>query len=196
CAKSDLISTPWNDRHPSTTPFHACQPQQSPAHWPPQLHTPHPMTDSISDRLAALGLTLPAVPTPVAAYVNCVRSGNLLFLSGGLPIDGEKKVLGKVPSAVSIEEAKEGARLIVLNRLAVIQDAIGSLDKVKQIVSLTGFVSSEPDFFGHPQVVNGASELLVEIFGDRGKHSRTALGVAALPLNVAVEINLIVEVAD
>ena len=155
-----------------------------------------PMTDSISDRLAALGLTLPAVPTPVAAYVNCVRSGNLLFLSGGLPIDGEKKVLGKVPSAVSIEEAKEGARIIVLNRLAVIHDAIGSLDKVRQIVSLTGFVNSEPDFFGHPQVVNGAPELLVEIFGDRGKHSRTALGVAALPLNVAVEINLIVEVAD
>ncbi len=154
------------------------------------------MTDSISDRLAALGLTLPAVPTPVAAYVNCVRSGNLLFLSGGLPIDGEKKVIGKVPSAVSIEEAKEGARIIVLNRLAVIQDAIGSLDKIRQIVSLTGFVNSEPDFFGHPQVVNGASELLVEIFGDRGKHSRTALGVAALPLNVAVEINLIVEVAD
>jgi enamine deaminase RidA (YjgF/YER057c/UK114 family) len=149
---------------------------------------------SISDQLTALGLTLPAVPTPVAAYVNCVRSGNLLFLSGGLPIDGDKKVIGKVPSAVSIAEAKEGARIIILNRLAVIQQEIGSLDRVKQIVSLTGFVSSEPDFFDHPQVINGASELLVSIFGDRGKHSRTALGVAALPLNVAVEINLIVEI--
>lgn len=148
----------------------------------------------ILDKLASLGLTLPAVPTPIAAYVNCVRSGNLLFLSGGLPIDGDKKVIGKVPSAVSIEEAKEGARMIVLNRLAVIQDEIGSLDKVKQIVTLTGFVNSEPDFTGHPQVINGASELLVEIFGERGKHSRTALGVAALPLDAAVEINFIVEI--
>ena len=149
---------------------------------------------TISEKINSLGLSLPAVPVPVAAYVNCVRSGNLLFLSGGLPIDGDKKIIGKVPTDVSIEEAQEGARMIVLNRLAVIQDAIGSLDKVKQIVALNGFVNSEPDFYGHPQVVIGASELLVEIFGDKGKHSRTALGAAALPLNVAVEINFIVEV--
>ena len=150
----------------------------------------------ISAKLASLRLALPEVPAPVAAYVNCVRSGNLLFLSGGLPIDGERKVIGKVPTDVSIDEAREGARIIVLNRLAVIQDAIGSLDKVRQIVALTGFVNSAPDFYGHPQVINGASELLVEIFGDAGKHSRTALGAAALPLNVAVEINLIVEIED
>ena len=149
---------------------------------------------TILEKITALGLTLPTVPTPVAAYVNCVRTGNLLFLSGGLPIDGETKVLGKVPTDVSIDEAKEGARMIMLNRLAVIQEAIGSLDKVKQIVTLTGFVNSEPDFYGHPQVVNGASELLLEIFGEKGKHSRTALGVTSLPLNVAVEINMIVEV--
>ncbi len=149
---------------------------------------------NISQKIASLGLTLPAVPAPVAAYVNCVRSGNLLFLSGGLPIDGERKILGKVPTDVSVETAQEAARMIILNRLAVIQDEIGSLDKVRQIVSLSGFVNSAPDFYGHPQVINGASELLVEIFGDRGKHSRTALGAAALPLNVAVEINLIVEV--
>jgi len=154
------------------------------------------MSDSILEKLAGLGLSLPAVPAPVAAYVNCVRSGNLLFLSGGLPIDGDTKVIGKVPTTVSIDEAREGARMIILNRLAVIRDAIGSLDKVKQIVALNGFVNSEPDFFGHPQVINGASELLVELFGEQGKHSRTALGAAALPLNVAVEINLIVEVAD
>lgn len=154
------------------------------------------MSDTILAKLTALGLTLPAVPAPVAAYVNCVRSGNLLFLSGGLPIDGDKKIIGKVPTEVSIDEAKQGARMILLNRLAVIRDAIGSLDKVKQIVALSGFVNSEPDFFGHPQVINGASELLVELFGDKGKHSRTALGAAALPLNVAVEINLIVEVAE
>jgi enamine deaminase RidA (YjgF/YER057c/UK114 family) len=151
---------------------------------------------TILEKIAALGLSLPAVPTPIAAYVNCVRTGNLLFLSGGLPIDGDKKIIGKVPSSASVEDAVEGARMIILNRLAVIRDEIGSLDKVKQIVTLNGFVNSEPDFTGHPQIINGASELLVEIFGDKGKHSRTALGVAALPLNVAVEINLIVEVED
>lgn len=150
--------------------------------------------DSINDRIEALGYKLPEVPVPVAAYVNCVRSGNLLFLSGGLPIEGERKIIGKVPTVVSIEEAQEGARIIILNRLAVVKQEIGSLDKVKRIVALNGFVSSEPDFYGHPQVINGASELLIEIFGEAGKHSRTALGAAALPLNVAVEINLIVEV--
>lgn len=152
------------------------------------------MEDRILEKIHALGFNLPTVPTPVAAYVNCVRSGNLLYLSGGLPIDGERKIIGKVPSVVSIEEAYEGARIIILNRLAVVRDEIGSLDKVKQIVALNGFVNSEPDFFGHPQIVNGASELLIEIFGEKGKHSRTALGAAALPLNVSVEINLIVEV--
>jgi enamine deaminase RidA (YjgF/YER057c/UK114 family) len=150
--------------------------------------------DSIQARIEALGHTLPEVPIPVAAYVNCVRSGNLLFLSGGLPIDGDRKVIGQVPRDVSIEEAQEGARIIILNRLAVVKQEIGSLDKVKQIVALNGFVNSAADFYGHPQVINGASELLIEIFGDKGKHSRTALGAAALPLNVAVEINLIVEV--
>jgi enamine deaminase RidA (YjgF/YER057c/UK114 family) len=150
--------------------------------------------DSIQARIEALGHTLPEVPVPVAAYVNCVRSGNLLFLSGGLPIDGDRKIIGQVPRDVSIEEAQEGARIIILNRLAVVKQEIGSLDKVKQIVALNGFVNSAADFYGHPQVINGASELLIEIFGDKGKHSRTALGAAALPLNVAVEINLIVEV--
>jgi enamine deaminase RidA (YjgF/YER057c/UK114 family) len=154
------------------------------------------MNDHTLHKLNSLGFTLPAVPTPVAAYVNCVRSGNLLFLSGGLPVDGERKIIGKVPTEVSIDEARDGARMIILNRLAVIREEIGSLDKVKQIVALNGFVNSEPDFHGHPQVINGASELLVEIFGEKGKHSRTALGAAALPLNVAVEINMIVEVGD
>lgn len=153
------------------------------------------MQDLTLAKIESLGLQLPVVPTPIAAYVNCVRTGNLLFLSGGLPIDGDVKILGKVPSVCPVEKAVEGARIIVLNRLAVIKEAIGSLDKVKQIVTLNGFVNSEPDFTGHPAVVNGASELLVKIFGERGMHSRTALGVAALPLDVAVEINMIVEVA-
>jgi enamine deaminase RidA (YjgF/YER057c/UK114 family) len=150
--------------------------------------------DSILARIEALGHTLPDVPVPVAAYVNCVRSGNLLFLSGGLPIDGDRKIIGQVPRDVSIEEAQDGARIIILNRLAVVKQEIGSLDQVKQIVALNGFVNSAPDFYGHPPLINGASELLIEIFGDKGKHSRTALGAASLPLNVAVEINLIVEV--
>lgn len=172
-------------------------PERNSSHWYPTISQPpnNPLM-SINEKLQSLGLVLPPVPAPVAAYVNCVRSGNLLFLSGGLPVDGDRKVIGKVPSAVTIEEAQEGARMIVLNRLAVIQDEIGSLDKVSRIVALNGFVNSEPDFFGHPQVINGASELLVEIFGDKGKHSRTALGATALPLNVAVEINMIVEIEE
>ena len=149
-----------------------------------------------SQRLAELGLVLPDVPTPIAAYVNCVRSGNLLFLSGGLPIDGERRVLGQVPTDLSPEDAREGARICILNRLAIVQQEVGSLDKVTRIVALNGFVSCAPDFYNHPMVINGASELLLEIFGERGKHSRTALGVASLPLNAAVEINLVVEVAD
>ena len=154
------------------------------------------MTQSIESRLAELGLTLPEVPAPLAAYVNCVRTGNLLFLSGGLPIDAEKKIIGKVPAECSVEEAVEGARIAILNRLAVVKAEVGSLDKVVRIVTLNGFVSSAPDFYDHPKVINGASELLIEIFGDKGRHSRTALGVSALPLNVAVEINLVVEVAE
>lgn len=155
------------------------------------------MSDSISEKMAELGLSLPAVPKPVAAYVNCVRSGNLLHLSGGLPVKADGGMItGKVPTDLSAEEAQEAAKLCILNRIAVVKEEIGSLDKVKQIVSLTGFVNSEPDFNGHPLVINGASELLVQVFGDKGKHSRTALGAAALPLGVAVEINLVVEVAD
>jgi enamine deaminase RidA (YjgF/YER057c/UK114 family) len=154
------------------------------------------MNSTILEKIASLGLSLPDVPAPIAAYVNCVRSGNLLFLSGGLPIDGERKIIGKLPSDVSVEQGYEAARICILNRLAVVQAEIGSLDKIKRIVTLNGFVASDPDFYGHPQVINGASELLVEIFGEKGKHSRTALGVASLPLNVAVEINLVVEVED
>jgi enamine deaminase RidA (YjgF/YER057c/UK114 family) len=147
-----------------------------------------------TQNLQRLGLSLPVVPTPVAAYVNAVRTGNLLFLSGGLPIDGDRKIIGQVPRDVSIEEAQEAARMIILNRLAVIEAEIGSIDRVTRVVSLSGFVNSASDFYDHPKVINGASELLLEIFGEKGKHSRTALGAAALPLNVAVEINLVVEV--
>jgi len=150
---------------------------------------------SIETRLQELGLTLPEVPTPVASYVNCVRSGNTVHLSGGLPFDGDTKYLGKVSIDLSIEEGQAAARLAILNRLAVLKAELGNLDSVTRIISLQGFVSSPPDFYDHPKVINGASDLLLEIFGEAGKHSRIALGVAALPLNAAVEISLIVEVA-
>lgn len=148
----------------------------------------------IEQRLKELGLTLPEVPVPVASYVNAVRSGNLLHLSGGLPIDGDIKILGKVPSQCPLDKAQEAARLALLGRLAVIKSELGSLDKVKKIVALNGYVNATDDFTQHPQVINGASDLLLEIFGEKGKHSRTAIGVSSLPLGVAVELNLIVEV--
>lgn len=148
----------------------------------------------IEQRLKELGLTLPDVPVPVASYVNAIRVGNILHLSGGLPIDGETKFLGKVPSQCSIDKAQDAARLALLGRLAVIKNEIGSLDKVKQIIALNGYVNATEDFSYHPQVINGASDLLLEIFGEKGKHTRTAVGVSSLPLGVSVELNLVVEV--
>ncbi|GAA5494052.1 hypothetical protein Rhal01_00208 [Rubritalea halochordaticola] len=150
---------------------------------------------SIEARIEELGYKLPEVPAPAGSYLNYTRSGNLLFLAGGIP-PVEETFTGKVPSDTDVETAQEAARLITLNRLAVVKDAIGSLDKVKQIVTVNGFVNSAPDFYGHPTVINGCSDLLVQIFGDKGKHSRTAMGAAALPLNVSVEINMVVEVED
>lgn len=149
---------------------------------------------TIEEKIKALGHTLPAAPAPAGSYVNCVRSGNLLFLAGGIPPLDTDTYLGKVPSDTSVETAQEAAQLITLNRLAVVKEAIGDLDNVVRIVNVGGFVNSEPDFYQHPAVINGCSDLLVEIFGDKGIHSRTAMGAAALPLNVSVEINMIVEV--
>ena len=149
---------------------------------------------AIESRIQELGYTLPHAPAPAGSYVNCVRSGNLLFLAGGIPpLDGDT-YLGKVPTDTSLETAQEAARLITLNRLAVVKKEIGDLDQVKRIVTVGGFVNSDPDFYQHPAVINGCSDLLVEIFGDKGVHSRTALGAAALPLNVSVEINMVIEV--
>ena len=151
---------------------------------------------SAEARLQELGLTLPEVPAPVASYVNCIRTGNLLYLSGGLPIEDGEIITGKLPDSIGVEQATAAARNIILNRLAVIRQEIGSLDNVRRIVNLQGFVNSAPDFYDHPKVVNGASDLLLEIFGEAGKHSRIALGAAALPLNAAVEISLVVEVSS
>lgn len=151
---------------------------------------------SVEAKLVELGIILPEVATPVASYVNAVRTGNLLFLSGGLPDLSNEAYKGQVPTKVSPEVAKEAARHSVLGRLAVIRKELGSLDKVTRVVSVQGFVNAAVDFGDVPQVINGASDVLVEVFGSEvGSHSRTAVGVASLPLNVCVEVALVVEVA-
>ncbi len=151
------------------------------------------MTD-VRARLAELGLELPQVVPPVAAYVPAVRSGDLVFTSGQLPmVEGALPAVGKVGALVTPEQAKELARTCALNALAAIEALVG-LDSVVRIVKVTGFVASTPDFTGQPAVVNGASELLGDVFGDAGRHARSAVGVAALPLDAPVEVELVVEV--
>ncbi len=152
--------------------------------------------DKIVQKLSELGYVVNEAPAPVGSYVQCVRTGNLLNLSGGISINGEDKFFGKVGQDLTIEEGQAAARAAILNRLAVIKQEVGSLEKVTRIVALNGFVNAGPDFYDHPKVINGASDLLVEAFGEAGRHSRTAVGVSALPLNVAVEISMVVEVCD
>lgn len=150
---------------------------------------------SIADRLRELNITLPAPPKPVAAYVPAVRSGNLLFISGQLPSeDGRVKYTGKVPADVTQDDAYAAARLAAINALAVAQGEIGSLDRVTRVVRITGHVASSPGFTGQSAVINGASELLAEVFGERGRHSRAALGAAELPLGASVEVEMILEI--
>jgi enamine deaminase RidA (YjgF/YER057c/UK114 family) len=148
-----------------------------------------------SARLTELGLSLPSVVPPVAAYVPAVQTGNLVYTSGQLPmVNGELPAVGKVGAQVTAEQGKELARTCALNALAAI-DALVGIDSVVRVVKVVGFVASMPDFTGQPGVVNGASELLGEVFGDGGQHARSAVGVAALPLDAPVEVELIVEVA-
>ena len=150
----------------------------------------------IDARLAELGITLPAVATPVAAYVPAMTSGNLLFTAGQLPfVDGALLATGKVGAEVSAAKAAELARVCALNALAAAHSVLGSLDKVTRVIKVNGFVASAPDFIGQPQVLNGASEVLAEIFGDIGQHARAAVGVAVLPLDAPVEVELILEIA-
>lgn len=150
---------------------------------------------SAEAKLVELGITLPEVATPVASYVNAVRTGNLLYLSGGLPNLSNDAFKGQVPSQVTPEVAQEAARDSILGRLAVVRAELGSLDKVTRVVSVQGFVNAATDFGDVPQVINGASDTLVEVFGSSiGAHSRTAVGVASLPLNVCVEVALVLEV--
>ncbi len=150
----------------------------------------------IADRLAVLGLEVPSLATPAGAYIPAVVSGNLVFTSGQLPfVAGVLPATGKVGGIVSPEDAKSYAATCVLNALAAVQFAIGSLDRVTRIVKVVGFVASETSFTGQPGVINGASELLGEIFGDAGVHARSAVGVAVLPLDSPVEVELVVEFA-
>lgn len=146
-------------------------------------------------RLAELGLQLPPVVAPLAAYVPAVRTGSLVYTAGQLPlIDGELPATGKVGGEVSPEQATELARTCALNALAAVHSLVG-LDSVVRVVKVVGFVASTPEFTGQPAVVNGASELLGEVFGDAGAHARSAVGVAVLPRDAPVEVELIVEVA-
>jgi enamine deaminase RidA (YjgF/YER057c/UK114 family) len=145
-------------------------------------------------KLADLGVTLPTVVPPLAAYVPAVRTGSLVYTAGQLPMaDGKMAVTGKVGAEVSVEQAAELARICALNALAAVHALVG-LDAVTRVVKVVGYVASAPDFTGQPAVINGASEFLGRVFGDAGAHARSAVGVAALPLDAAVEIELIVEV--
>jgi enamine deaminase RidA (YjgF/YER057c/UK114 family) len=151
--------------------------------------------DRIDQRLQELGIELPAAATPVANYVNAVTTGNLVFLAGkgpNLPEGGY--ITGKVGRDLTIEEGYAAARLTGISQLAALKAHLGSLDRVKRIVKVTGMVNATDDFTNQPEVINGFSDLMVEVFGDKGKHARSAVGMASLPRNIAVEIEMIVEI--
>jgi enamine deaminase RidA (YjgF/YER057c/UK114 family) len=155
------------------------------------------MSGTPSERLAAAGLTLPPVAAPVAAYVPAVRTGSYVYTSGQLPLaDGKLQGTGKVGEGVAPEEAAAFARTAALNALAAAASVTGGLDGIKRIVKVTCFVASAPSFTGQAQVANGASELLIEVLGDAGRHARSAVGMAVLPLDSPVEVELIAEVSN
>ena len=148
-------------------------------------------------KLKQLGIELPEAPKPLAAYIPAVKTGKYVYTSGQLPLKGgELKFKGKVGSDLTEAEGYEAAKLCAVNCLSVVKSAIGSLDAIKRIVKVTGFVNSAPGFQAQPKVVNGASEFLGEVFGDAGKHARAAVGVSELPLDAAVEIEMIVKLKD
>jgi enamine deaminase RidA (YjgF/YER057c/UK114 family) len=155
------------------------------------------VSDSPEARLAALGLTLPEVTAPLAAYQPAVRTGRYVYTAGQLPMaDGKLLRAGKVGEQVSAADAAALARTCALNALAAVASAAGGLSAVTRIVKVTGFVASDPSFTGQAQVVNGASELLLEVFGEAGRHARSAVGMTVLPLDAPVEIELIAEVSE
>jgi enamine deaminase RidA (YjgF/YER057c/UK114 family) len=150
---------------------------------------------SIEEKLQELGIELPTPPTPQGSYTPVVRTGNLCFISGQLPMqDGQLKAIGSVPDKCEMDRAIEGARICAINILAQLKAQIGSLDKIKKIVRLNGYVQSESGFYNHAQVLNGASDFLAEVLGEKGIHTRVAIGVYELPLNASMEIDAIIEV--
>lgn len=152
---------------------------------------------AVETRLAELGLELPEVAVPLASYVPAVRTGRYVYTAGQLPlVDGKLPTSGKVGSEVSPEQAKELARTCALNALAAVKSVTGDLDRIARVVKVVGFVASVPHFTGQPAVVNGASELLGEVLGDRGVHARSAVGVAVLPIDAPVEVEIQVELTD
>jgi enamine deaminase RidA (YjgF/YER057c/UK114 family) len=154
------------------------------------------MSGAVASRLAELGLTLPEVVPPLASYQPAVRSGAYVFTSGQLPmVEGKLPATGKVGAEVSPERAKELAATCALNALAAVRSVAGDLDRIARVVKVVGFVASAPDFTGQPAVVNGASELLGAVLGDKGVHARSAVGVAVLPLDAPVEVEIQVELA-
>ena len=150
----------------------------------------------IEEKLKQLGITLPTPPTPAGSYVPAIKTGNLLFISGQIPMeDGKVLFTGKVTDD-NLETAQKSAKMCAVNLLAQMKRELGSLDKVTKIVRISGFVNSDPEFYQHPKIINAASDLFFEIFGDKGKHSRIAVGVACLPLNAMTEIDAIVEFSE
>lgn len=153
------------------------------------------MDDKVETRLATLGIALPDAPSPVANYVPFALSGNLLFISGQVSKAADGSLAkGQLGGGLTVEEGRQAARLCALNILAQARAALGSLDRITQIVRLNGFVNAAPAFTEHPQVVNGASDLMVEVLGDKGRHTRVAVGVSSLPLGCAVEIDAVIRV--
>ena len=149
----------------------------------------------IEEKLKSLNITLPSPPKPAGAYVPVVKSKQTVYVSGQIPIeDGKIAFKGKVPSGQPLEQAQKAAKLCAINALAQLKSELGSLDKISKILRVSGFVNSEPDFTDQPKVINAASDLLFEIFGEKGQHSRIAVGVASLPLGSTVEIDMIVEI--
>jgi enamine deaminase RidA (YjgF/YER057c/UK114 family) len=152
------------------------------------------MRGEVGDRLRELVSELPSVPNPAGSYVSATSAGSLLFTAGQLPLeDGQLRYTGKVGKDVSVEEAKEASRLCTLNALAAVEAEAGSLENVRRVVKVTGYVASAAGFNRQPEVINGASNFLGEVFGERGTHARSAVGVAELPLDAPVEVELIVE---
>jgi enamine deaminase RidA (YjgF/YER057c/UK114 family) len=152
---------------------------------------------SFEARVADLGLEIPSPFPPAGTYVNAVRTGDLLVLGGHVPIDAANQVVfGRLGADLDVEAGRHAARLAALSSLASMRDALGDLDRVRRIVSVRCVVNAAPDFIGHTQVADGASDLFVEVFGDAGRHARLAVGVSSLPVNLALEIEVLVEVAE